>query len=156
MFLTVFMVSGVLIMNGFSVENARVWVDANKEELLTGLMTTPDVPDFMRDPGSIFNDIWNAGCWLGNMLRGVLKCPEYQVALICRSHGQRSLVDDTYETAAKYLNHYADTGETMELPGPELAEKILREMFSVEQGAAQFYWMPGCVDPRAAIKPENN
>ena len=106
-----------------TINEAKLWVAENREELISLLRAEKEAPDFMKAPGNRFEEVWCAGCWLNDELKKA-GATKNQVSNISFAHGQRSLFGDTYKWAVAYLNEFKNKGKIEDEPGEKLANKI--------------------------------
>ena len=82
------------------------------------------IPDFLFDMPHL-RETWYCGTWLDRKL-AELGCPREQIRKICFANGQRcAMARDPWVNTLATLEGYR-AGQVDE-PGPELAERLLRE-----------------------------
>lgn len=106
-----------------TIEEAREWVGAHREELIQNLRDCAEVPDFMKTTGNRFEEVWCSGCWMNERLREA-GATEDEVLSIGFAQGQRSFFGNPYKWAVKYLNEFEQHGEVADQPGEKLADEI--------------------------------
>jgi hypothetical protein len=106
-----------------TIDEAKSWVSEHRKELISSLISNKEVPEFMKEPGNRFEEVWCVGFWLHEVLEkhGATKDEIFNIGF---AHGQRSLFGDTYKWALHYANEFENKGNIKDKPGIELADKI--------------------------------
>ena len=106
----------------YTIECAKSWAAENVVEIMAAYEVSSDIPVFLKGPR--LEEVWKAGCFLRDKLleHGAT---EDQTGEIGFAMGQRSLCDDPWKCAIKYLNEFVLTKDVKEKPGSELAAKII-------------------------------
>lgn len=104
-------------------EDVKKWLETERESCRRGLQDCDEVPEFMKKPGSHFEEVWFAGCWLNEHLR-LAGASEKEVSEIGFAHGQRSVFGNAVKWAVAYLNEFEKNREVKDKPGEELADEI--------------------------------
>ena len=113
-------------MTEYTIEDIQKYVDDNRADLTKRFMECEEVPEHFKIPDSNFSNIWDAGCWMGKVLKENGASDE-EDERICFAHGQTCFSRDPFESAVSMVNEFLETGTTKDQPGPELAEQIIRE-----------------------------
>ena len=113
-------------MTTYTVEDVKKYVDDNRADLTKNLMECDEIPEYFKIPDSTFSNIWDAGSWLGTVLKENGASDEEEKK-ICFAHGQTCFSRDPFESAVSMANEFLETGTTKNQPGFELAERIIKE-----------------------------
>ncbi len=113
-----------------TIEDAKQWAVENAVMLHEGRISCKN--ESVRMFNSIMPDLskllWDSGCWLAHVLESHGATAE-QIVDIQGAQGQRAFCGDAWQAAVDYANEFAETGDTEEKWGPELAEKRHKELF---------------------------
>lgn len=116
----------VTCIGELSVAGVKKWIAEHEAVLRAGLENARDRclldPIVWKLPQ--FTDVWNSGCWLGEVLLKLGATPQ-QKRDICFCHGQRSCHEDPIEVAARYALEFSYNGAVLDQPGEELALRII-------------------------------
>ena len=113
----------------YTEDDVLKYVTDNKENLVKSLDECDGIPSFMKK--SQFQSIWDAGCWLGHVLRenGASDDEKGSILFV---HGQRCFGNDPVKQAVLLANEFVNTGTTEDRPGMELADKINQEILGFD------------------------
>jgi hypothetical protein len=116
----------------YTVEQIENWIKENNEELNKDRLACemPEVQMMNKFAPEKSKDVWDAGCWLSEILES-LGATEEENKEICFAMGQRCFLGDANSVAVKFANEYATTGTTKDKPGLRLADEINKEVFGL-------------------------
>lgn len=113
----------------YTVEEAKAYVAIHRKAIMQSYRDSREVPDFMRHSalGAKMEEVWQAGCWMNNMLRDETEATQEEIRDIGFVHGQHSVFGDPWKWGVNLLNEFVERGSISYKPGIELAAHICDE-----------------------------